>query len=92
MMEINKRLQALNRKKADKNEKKRAMEDRLTKMRQHQNSAGQSADDQGPRHRSQQCTLSMLITMRTKHADTMTMYNSKNKKAWPTDTAIQRQR
>jgi uncharacterized protein (TIGR02231 family) len=51
MMEINKRLQALNRRKADKNEKKRAMEDRLTKMRQHQSSAGQSADDQGPRHR-----------------------------------------
>ncbi len=51
MMEINKRLQALNRRKADKNEKKRSMEDRLSKMRQHQNSAGQSADDQGPRHR-----------------------------------------
>lgn len=51
MMEINKRLQALNRRKADKNEKKRSMEDRLTKMRQHQSSAGKSADDQGPRHR-----------------------------------------
>jgi uncharacterized protein (TIGR02231 family) len=51
MSEINKKLQALNRKKAEKLEKKTAMNDRLSKLKKHQSSSGLLPQDQGPTHR-----------------------------------------
>jgi hypothetical protein len=51
MTEINKKLQVLNRKKADKLEKKRGMDERLLKLRQHQSSNGMAPKDEGPIHR-----------------------------------------
>jgi uncharacterized protein (TIGR02231 family) len=51
MSEINKKLQALNRKKAEKLEKKTAMNDRLSKLKKHQTSSGLLPQDQGPTHR-----------------------------------------
>ncbi|MEY3425404.1 MAG: hypothetical protein RL679_762 [Bacteroidota bacterium] len=51
MSEINKKLQALNRKKAEKLERKTAMNDRLSKLKKHQSSSGLLPQDQGPTHR-----------------------------------------
>jgi uncharacterized protein (TIGR02231 family) len=51
MLEINKKLSILYRKKADKQEKKRLLEERLVKLRQHQNSSGLDPQNQGPIHR-----------------------------------------
>lgn len=51
MSEINKKLQALNRKKAEKLERKTAMNERLSKLKKHQSSSGLLPQDQGPIHR-----------------------------------------
>lgn len=51
MTEINKKLQGLNKRKADKLEKKRGMDDRLARLKKHQSSSGMSPQDQGPVHR-----------------------------------------
>ncbi len=59
MMEINKKLQTLNRRKAEKVEKKKAMEDRLKKLRQHQSSSGLDPKEKGPSHR-------ITVTLSTK--------------------------
>lgn len=59
MNEINKKLQVLNRRKADKNEKKRGMDDRLAKLKQHQSSSGMEPKDLGPVHR-------ITVTLSTK--------------------------
>lgn len=48
MSEINKKLQTLNRRKAEKLEKKREMEDRLAKLKKYQNSSGFQEKDLGP--------------------------------------------
>lgn len=59
MTEINKKIQTLNRRKAEKLEKKRGMDDRLGKLKQHQNSSGFNNADQGPIHR-------VTVTLSTK--------------------------
>ncbi len=51
MSEINKKLQVLNRKKADKQDKKRGMDDRLSRLKKYQTSSGLLPQDQGPIHR-----------------------------------------
>lgn len=51
MLEINKKLQTLNRRKSDKLDKKRGMDERLLKLKQHQSSSGMDPKDQGPIHR-----------------------------------------
>lgn len=51
MTEINKKLLTLNKRKAEKYEKKRDMDDRLLKMRQYQTSTGADQKNQGPSHR-----------------------------------------
>lgn len=51
MTEINKKLLTLNKRKTEKYDRKRAMEDRLLKLRQHQSSTGGASKDQGPTHR-----------------------------------------
>lgn len=59
MTEINKKIQTLNRKKAEKLEKKRGMDDRLAKLKKHQSSSGFNNADQGPIHR-------VTVTLSTK--------------------------
>jgi len=59
MTEINKKLQSLNRRKADKLEKKQGMEERLGKLRKHQSSEGMNEAEQGPIHR-------ITVTLSTK--------------------------
>ncbi|MBI1837549.1 MAG: DUF4139 domain-containing protein [Flavobacteriia bacterium] len=51
MLELNKRIQSLNRKKADKNEKKRGMDDRIYKLRNYQSNANLNATSNEPIHR-----------------------------------------
>ncbi len=51
MSEINKKLQVLNRKKADKQDKKSGMDDRLSRLKKYQTSSGLLPQDQGPIHR-----------------------------------------
>ena len=51
MSEINKKLQALNRKKAEKLERKTAMNERLSKLKKYQSNSGLLPQDQGPIHR-----------------------------------------
>ncbi len=51
MLEINKKLAVLNRRKSEKINKKTGMEDRLLKLKQHQSSSGFDPKDQGPIHR-----------------------------------------
>lgn len=59
MTEINKKIQTLNRRKAEKLEKKRGMDDRLAKLKKHQSSSGFNNADQGPIHR-------VTVTLSTK--------------------------
>ncbi len=51
MVEINKKLSALNRKKEEKNEKKQRMQERLLKLKRHQNSSEDASQPEGPIHR-----------------------------------------
>lgn len=51
MTEINKKLQTLNRRKAEKLEKKRGMEDRLVKLKNYQTNNNLEPQNQGPLHR-----------------------------------------
>ncbi|MFN5911477.1 MAG: DUF4139 domain-containing protein [Bacteroidota bacterium] len=51
MSEINKKLQALNKRKQDKATKKRGMDDRLIQLQNYQNSEGADQKNQGPVHR-----------------------------------------
>lgn len=59
MLEINKKLSTLNRRKADKMDKKRGMDERLLKLKKHQTSSGFDVADQGPIHR-------ITVTLSTK--------------------------
>jgi uncharacterized protein (TIGR02231 family) len=61
MLEINKKLQTLNRRKADKLDKKKGMDERLYKLKQHQSSSGLDPKDQGPIHR-------VTVTLQAKEA------------------------
>jgi uncharacterized protein (TIGR02231 family) len=63
MTEINKKLLTLNKRKTEKYDRKRAMEDRLLKLRQYQSSTGGAAKDQGPTHR-------VVVTFSAKEAVT----------------------
>ena len=51
MLEINKKLSTLNRRKADKTDRKRGMDDRLLKLKKYQTNSGLNKEDQGPIHR-----------------------------------------
>ena len=51
MVEINKKISTLNKRKADKVDKKYAMQTRLQKLKQHENSVSTSEEDNGPIHR-----------------------------------------
>ncbi|MFN5786340.1 MAG: DUF4139 domain-containing protein [Flavobacteriia bacterium] len=61
MLEINKKLQTLNRRKSDKLDKKKGMDERLYKLKQHQSSSGMDQKDQGPIHR-------ITVTLQAKEA------------------------
>jgi len=63
MVEINKKLLALNRRKVDKNEKKRRMNDRLNKLQHYQENANLNPVETGPSHR-------ITITLSAKEAAT----------------------
>jgi uncharacterized protein (TIGR02231 family) len=62
MLEINKKLSVLSRKRSDKQDKKRRMEDRLTKLKQHERSETEPKDN-GPIHR-------IVVTVSAKEAVT----------------------
>ena len=51
MLELNKRIQVLNRKKADKAERKRGMDDRIYKLRNYQSNANLNSEKNEPTHR-----------------------------------------
>ena len=51
MLELNKRIQQLNRKKADKTERKRGMDDRIYKLRNYQSNANLNPENNEPTHR-----------------------------------------
>jgi uncharacterized protein (TIGR02231 family) len=51
MLELNKRIQQLNRKKADKAERKRGMDDRIYKLRNYQSNANLNPENNEPTHR-----------------------------------------
>ena len=51
MLELNKRIQVLNRKKADKAERKRGMDDRIYKLRNYQSNANLNPENNEPTHR-----------------------------------------
>ena len=51
MLELNKRIQVLNRKKADKAERKRGMDDRIYKLRNYQSNANLNSKKNEPTHR-----------------------------------------
>jgi uncharacterized protein (TIGR02231 family) len=51
MLELNKRIQVLNRKKADKTERKRGMDDRIYKLRNYQSNANLNPENNEPTHR-----------------------------------------
>ena len=51
MLEINKKLSTLNRRKAEKTDRKRGMDDRLLKLKKYQTNSGLNQEDQGPIHR-----------------------------------------
>jgi uncharacterized protein (TIGR02231 family) len=59
MLEINKKLSTLNRRKADKTDRKRGMDDRLLKLKKYQTNSGLNKEDQGPIHR-------ITVTLSTK--------------------------
>jgi uncharacterized protein (TIGR02231 family) len=59
MTEINKKLQALNKRKHEKAEKKKAMDERLVKLRNYQNNPDMKPKNQGPVHR-------IVITVQSK--------------------------
>jgi uncharacterized protein (TIGR02231 family) len=63
MSEINKKLQALNKRKQDKLEKKRGMDERLVQFQNYQNNNGLNQKDQGPIHR-------IIVTVSAKEAVT----------------------
>lgn len=63
MNEINKKLQVLNRKKYEKHDKKKGMDERLAKLKNYQNNANLNPKDQGPIHR-------ITITLSAKEAVT----------------------
>lgn len=63
MNEINKKLQILNRRKYEKNDKKKKMDERLVKLKNYQNNADLNPKEQGPSHR-------ITITLSAKEAAT----------------------
>lgn len=63
MNEINKKLQVLNRRKYEKNDKKKKMDERLIKLKNYQNNADLNPKEQGPSHR-------ITITLSAKEAAT----------------------
>lgn len=63
MNEINKKLQVLNRRKYEKNDKKKKMDERLVKLKNYQNNADLNPKEQGPSHR-------ITITLSAKEAAT----------------------